>query len=362
MMDLKKEELMQGNERRQRAGAPTASAVADAPESALMPEVSLQLLQDDQQLPVVFHAQQSGLKLAAWAAGNREAIKERLLTHGGILFRDFGVEVAADFEAFIRAISGELIEYNERSSPRTPVSGRVYTSTDYPADQTIFLHNENSYQQMFNKRIFFFCLTPPEKGGETPLADCRKVYQRISPEVRQRFIDKGWMYVRNYGDGYGLPWQSVFQTEDKGVVEAYCRQKKIDVEWKNDGRLRTRAVLPAVVKHPETGEMTWYNHATFFHVTTLEPWAQELLMEEFDDPLDYPTNTFYGDGTAIEGEVLDELRGIYQEQSVMFPWRQRDVLMLDNLMVAHGRMPYAGARKVLVGMSEPLTREDVSTS
>ena len=27
--------------------------------------------------------------------------------------------------------------------------------------------------------------------------------------------------------------------------------------------------------------------------------------------------------------------------------------MLDNMLVAHGRKPYEGTRKILVGMSEP---------
>ena len=32
------------------------------------------------------------------------------------------------------------------------------------------------------------------------------------------------MYVRNFGDGLDMPWQRVFQTTDKAVVEEYCRQ------------------------------------------------------------------------------------------------------------------------------------------
>jgi len=52
------------------------------------------------------------------------------------------VNGAAEFEQFIQAISGELIEYSYRSTPRSQVSGNIYTSTEYPADQSIPLHNE----------------------------------------------------------------------------------------------------------------------------------------------------------------------------------------------------------------------------
>jgi len=329
------------------------------PVSSTGERVSAGVLRPGELLPLVFACSDPHLGLAPWAQDKRELIDASLSKHGGLLFRGFGVKTPADFEDFIQTVSGDLLEYRERSSPRRAVSGRVYTSTEHPADQNIFLHNENSYQQTFSKKIFFFCETPAEKGGETPIADCRKVFAQINPDVRERFTEKGWMYVRNYGDGFGLPWQTVFQTEDKRDVEEHCRKNKIQFEWKEGNRLRTRATLPAALKHPQTGEMTWFNHATFFHLTTLEEWAQEALLEEFERPDDMPTNTFYGNGSPIEQEVLDELREIYRRQTVVFPWERGDVLMLDNLLVAHGRTPYKGARRILVAMSEPATREQL---
>ena len=73
---------------------------------------------------------------------------------------------------------------------------------------------------------------------------------------------------------------------------------------------------------------------------------------------DLPTNTYYGDASPIEPETLDELRRIYDEETVLFPWQEGDILLLDNMRVAHGRAPYTGARQILVGMTEPFTRSD----
>lgn len=305
----------------------------------------------DTLLPLVIEPALSGIDPVAWAAHHREFIESSLLKHGGILFRNFAIADADVFAQFMSQIADELLSYNERSSPRTQVSDHVYTSTDYPADHSIFLHNENSYQRTWPMRIFFFCDTPAETGGETPIADCRRVYARLSPSLRERFIEKGWMYVRNFGDGFGLPWQMVFQTSDRQVVEEHCRKNGIEVTWKDGDRLRLRAKRQAVYKHPRTGEDVWFNHATFFHVTTMEPAVRDMLLTEVAED-DLPTNSFYGDGSSIEPHVLDELRESYRTETVIFPWERGDVLLLDNMLAAHGRMPYTGTRKILVGMAQ----------
>lgn len=306
-------------------------------------------------LPLIIRPSAADGDGAAWVGDNRQFIETQLLRNGALLFRGFPVTTAADFEQFSSAVSPELLEYGERSSPRTQVGSSVYTSTDYPADQSIFLHNENSYQRVFPQKIFFFCLTPAEKGGETPIADCRRVFQRISPGTRRRFVEKKWMYVRNFGDGFGLPWQTVFQTADKEVVESQCHRKGIRAEWKDGNRLRVSAVLEAAAKHPRSGELCWFNHAAFFHVTTLDPALREVLLDEFAED-DLPTNTYYGDGSPLEPSVLDELREAYRQETVCFNWEAGDVLLLDNMLTAHGRAPYSGPRKVLVAMAEATSR------
>jgi Taurine catabolism dioxygenase TauD, TfdA family len=161
-----------------------------------------------------------------------------------------------------------------------------------------------------------------------------------------------YMYVRNFGDGFGLSWPEVFGTTSRAEVEAYCRANGIEAEWKGGGRLRTRQVRRAAARHPQTGEWVWFNHATFFHVSTLDEDIRLRLLDEFGEA-ELPNNTTYGDGSPIEPEVLEELRAAYLRHQVAFPWRAGDVLMLDNMLVAHGREPFEGARRVVAGMADP---------
>lgn len=317
--------------------------------------VKVNFSQTGQILPLVIQPTVVGLNLITWAQNHGEFIEENLLKYGALLFRNFHIHTPELFNQFINTTSsGGLLEYRDRSSPRHEVGDKIYTSTDYPAEQSIFLHNEGTYWLTWPLKIYFGCLVAAQKGGETPIADCRNIFQRIHPQIREKFIEKKVLYVRNYNDGFGLTWQTVFQTRDKAVVEEYCRRNAIEFEWKDGDRLRTSQVRQAVAKHPKTGEFVWFNHATFFHFSTLEPTLRDALLAEFREE-DLPNNTYYGDGSPIQPEVLEELRAAYQQEMVLFSWQQGDLLMLDNMSVAHGRSSFIGQRKVVVGMADPFT-------
>lgn len=308
----------------------------------------------DQQLPLVMEPNVTGLNLVTWARDNREYITAELSRFGALLFRSFNVSSARQFERFVGAISDGALEYTERSSPRSHVTGNIYTSTDYPHDQAIFLHNEQSYNLTFPKNIFFYCAVAASNGGETPIANTRRVFARIEPPVRDLFINKGYTYVRNFGHGFGLPWQEAFQTADKRAVENYCRKHGISAEWKEGNRLTTRQVRPVVARHPQTRERIWFNHATFFHISTVEPEFRARMLAEFGEE-GLPNNTYYGDGLPIEPKVIEHLRNAYLSEKVSFRWHAGDVLLLDNMLTCHGREPFEGPREVFVGMAD-LTR------
>jgi alpha-ketoglutarate-dependent taurine dioxygenase len=251
-------------------------------------------------------------------------------------------------------VSGDPLPYMEGTSPRHEVGDHIYTSTDYPAHQRIPLHNELSYSNTWPLRLFFHCITPPSSGGATPVADSRNVYQRISPALRERLEKRGYLYVRHFGPDIGLSWRKAFQTDDRAAVERYCADNDIELTWGADDELTTRQRRPVSAAHPETGEMTWFNHLTFFNVSTLDPMVAEALLSMGKENL--PNNTYYGDGADIEPAALDELRAAYEAETVVIPWQEGDILMLDNMLVAHGREAYSPPRQIVVGMAEPWSR------
>jgi alpha-ketoglutarate-dependent taurine dioxygenase len=315
-------------------------------------------LSPGQLLPLVIQPSIAGVNLASWAGNNKEYLRRELAKHGAILFRNFTVDSPAKFEAFACAVSadGELFdEYGDL--PRENPGAKVYGSTPYPADMPILFHNESSHTHRWPMKIFFYCVKAAEKQGATPILDCRKTYQTIDPAIIQRMTEKKLMYVRNFIPGLDVSWQQFFQTTDKKRVEDYCRRSSIDYEWKSEDHLTTRQLCQAVAKHPHTGEMLFFNQIQLHHISCLEPGARASMLSMFREE-DLPRNVYYGDGTRIEDSVVADISEIYNQQAIRFQWQPGDIILLDNMMVAHARDPFEGTRKILVAMAEVVSQKD----
>ena len=328
-----------------------------APQEAAPGPVVAEPLFDDRSLPLLIRPAGSEADVASWAANNRPFLDASLRKHGAILFRGFDVQSVEDFERLIVAASSDdWVEYREAATPRSHVSGHVFTSTEYSAKNRIYLHNENSHVTSWPAKLFFYCRTPAETGGETPIADCRRVFDRLEPAARDRFVSQGWLYARAFGYGLGFPWQTVFNARTPEEVNEYCQQNDMLPHW-DGNRLKVRYRRWAALKHPRTGEMTWFNHGTFYNVWTLEPSLKAAVKMIGEDRM--PFNTYYGDGSRVEDGVLAMLDAAYHAEAVTFSWRAGDVLMLDNMLAAHGRQPFTGKREVFVGMTELVRCQDV---
>ncbi|WP_144139986.1 TauD/TfdA family dioxygenase [Paraburkholderia sp. BCC1884] len=284
----------------------------------------------------------------------RRIVDEKLERAGGVLFTGFRVASIDAFQSFAGSFGHPLIGYEFASTPRSQVEGAVYTSTEYPPHRSIPLHNEQSYTREWPLRIWFHCALAARAGGATPIADSRAIYRALNPALVERFAKRELLYVRNFGQGLDLPWETAFGSDDPRVVEQICRTRGIECEWRDseDGErlLRTRERCQAVSRHPRTGEPVWFNQAHLFHLSSLDEDMQEALIDTVGLE-SVPRNVYYGDGEPLEADALAEIRGVLDQQRIVFPWLGGDVLMLDNMLTAHARDPFEGPRKVVVAMA-----------
>ena len=196
------------------------------------------------------------------------------------------------------------------------------------------------------------------------MADCRRLYEQIDRRIIQQFKDKGIMYVRNfevsrsYFDGLDVSWQEFFRTSENVEVERRCKELGMECEWKPGGALRIKQVCPAVAPHPRTGEMVFFNQLQVHHISCMDPVYREPVQRLFKEE-DLPRNAYYGDGTRIEDRVMEEICDVYSRNAVAFSWQAGDTLLIDNMLAAHMRNPYTGARKIVVAMGDMIKKTEV---
>ncbi|QXV63886.1 TauD/TfdA family dioxygenase [Mucilaginibacter sp. 21P] len=293
-------------------------------------------------------------ELIVWLNNNRVSLEDQLLQYGAVRLKNTAISSVHDFDRLIAAISiGEPMAYVDGFSPRTKLTSNTYTSTEYDADFNITLHNELSYSAKWPSKLIFCCITPCETGGETTIADCRKILTSFNTELLAELREKGVRYVRNLhsGEGAGPSWQQTYETDSRHYVEQFCRDSDIRFDWKDDGGIRLVQHRPAVIRHPLTNEEVWFNQVDQFHPSHMDEEIYEALMMMYENEMDLPMYGSFGDGSSISTEKIQAIRKTVDSNIVKNRWEKGDLLIVDNVLVCHGRSSYTGNRKILVSMT-----------
>lgn len=334
-----------------------------------------ELLLQGTNVPVVWQAA-AGIRpdvgideLCEWLKERRDAIEDRIYGHGGILLRGFScLKEASDFQRVLDILCPHLLDYVGGSAPRKAVRGRIMTTSELPGNCSVPLHQEMAYTNNGPDRVAFFCEIPAPVGGETTVGDMRKVTRRINPALIQRFEDHKGMRIRRnlappdkVASRPGIPraWTVAFGTDDRGEVDEIVKRSGWQNKWLDDGSMELwQEIRPALCTHPRTGERIWYNQLHRFTPIGLLKRAEQdgheemvrglkAAMSEAPHLLD---QTFHGDGTPVADEDVVQIFDILAEETVPVQWQRGDVIILDNILVSHGRTRFSGDRKILTAL------------
>jgi alpha-ketoglutarate-dependent taurine dioxygenase len=290
-----------------------------------------------------------------------DKLRARLHQNGVILFRGFHVHTPEEFKQLANIFTNNLMADNGEHNP-LPGAGGVYTPVAYSAKEKLLWHNENSFNQTWPLMIMFGAAIVAKKGGQTPISDSRKILTLIDKEVRDEFSRKGVMYVRTHGFGLGRSWQETHRINDKLALEKQLNKDGIYFEWRDDDKLITRQIRPAIVNHPITGDSAWFTQAQHWHPYCLSPGVRDTLLSFLSEDT-LPRNCHFGDGSKISDAVMQHILDAYEQSEIAFNWEQGDVMVVDNVLFAHARNAYEGERKLFVTMGERSAfLDDVSSS
>ncbi|MEU3375147.1 TauD/TfdA family dioxygenase [Streptomyces sp. NPDC006660] len=322
----------------------TSEATQTAPFEVIRPEGS----------PAVHHLDgPAPADPAAWVTEHRSRLRATVAEHGAVVVRGLGLRDADAVARVGRAFLDRIVTEREGFAPRQVLADGVYSSSEWPAHQPMCMHHELSYSREVPGTLLFACLTAPESGGVTGVADSQAVLETLPADLVARFEEEGWQLTRAYMDTVGVGLADSFGTADRAAVEAYCDANGITCEWQSDGELRTRQRAAAVLRHPGNGRRGWFNQIAFLNEWTLDPAIREYLTFEFGvDGL--PFNSLHGDGTRLDEETVLTINDVYEKHTLREPWRDGDLLIVDNLRMAHSREPYEGDREIAVVLGDPV--------
>jgi alpha-ketoglutarate-dependent taurine dioxygenase len=325
-------------------------------------------------MPVVWNAAHGGDaardEVCAALAAKRAQIDDILNHYGGLIVRGFDrLRTAEDFEQAILQVTPALRDYVGGTSPRMAVHGKIMTATYVPPSWSIPLHQEMAYTRTPPARITFFCEQPATTGGHSTVGDMRAALAQIDPAIRRKFDRHGLQLRRTLPSprtlklkpGVQKSWPEVFGVDEPAAVERIVAAKGWRAQWRADDTLQLwQDILPAIKAHPTTGALLWCNQAHFFAPACMLAWAREDgRMAEHDaiaqartanpDMLD---DVFFGNGEPVPDEDALHVYRVLRALERPIRLQRGDLLMLDNLILAHGRTPFTGARSILVALAD----------
>ncbi|KAL7611160.1 hypothetical protein Lser_V15G11854 [Lactuca serriola] len=300
-------------------------------------------LVDGETLPLVLtppEPSKNGIEsLLVALKNNKEWFEEMLVKNSAVLFRGFDVKNAVDFNDIVETCDWEDIRYMG-PAPRTHIHKRIWTANEGPLSEFIYYHHEMVLIKEFPKSVILFCEVPPPEGGETPFVPSFKVTERMLeefPEFVEEVEAKGLKYTftalsnDNTTSMRGRGWQDALGTPDKEEAERRARALGMDVEWLENGGVKTILGPRALTKVFEgrKGRRMWFNTMVGMH-------GKEL------------SSAMMADGTEIPENIVKRCEEIIEDESIQFKWEKGDVLFLDNYATLHGRRPSLAPRRVLV--------------
>jgi alpha-ketoglutarate-dependent taurine dioxygenase len=296
-------------------------------------------------------------------AQQREDILRCLDISGGVLIRGTPLTDLGHFKEAVLTLDKNVMEYTGAKVRRNLCDNIVYSPTSTPARRINFLHHEMAYQKVIPSRLAFMCATPAPQGGESLLADSRELYKKIPPQIRQEMETRGLLFQRvfanrtrwqNYlsqkSDLFALApsWQGNWNTDDAEEAHHKAEAQGLSVRWTKEKHMVLACQISPVRQHPQTGESLWVNNAHLFQLHK-KVFGKRLyyLFKTFFALTGIPMTTcYFGDGQPIPADYVSEILDATFAVQKTLPLRRGDLIFINNITVAHGRLPFRGPRRL----------------
>ncbi|MDF1758895.1 MAG: TauD/TfdA family dioxygenase [Legionellaceae bacterium] len=353
--------------------------------------------------PIVFEATNNKTVdfLNSFLEDNSEKIMADITTYGAILFRGFAVESSKNFEDAVLSIQDmQGISQHFMPAPgRTHVGGTKYvlhTSSIIKTGGTCSMgvfHHENYNTCDVASYISFCCLEPSKLGGETGLVDMSAVYDELNSKLKQKlesstYFVRKWRIsivakkykisrseVRSLAREYGLPVvndEFIYLYKPSILVHPISKKKSFHLHFN-----KVKDVRRALIKNfaPSYLGWRWVLHRIAWRFDVIYTnlrligyilKSHQVLISFFkfiaknDPKKTFDKNPQKNNCSNAQVDSIfkrkdsDEIARLMRKNYSSFLWRKGDILIVDNILLAHSGMPGFGRRKIRAMISNPL--------
>lgn len=293
-----------------------------------------------------------------WVGEHADELRGLLLEHGAVLLTGAPVQGPAELARVRDAFGATPAVPHEQFATRRDLGDGVYAAHDWAADREMCHHHEQSYAAAYPRLLLMAGGAEPAGGVTLLLGDTRRVLDHLPSAIVEKFRAEGWLLIRNYRPYLGLKWAAAFGVDTPAAVEERCAQRRIEFTWERDGSLRTKQRRAAIVEHPVTGETCWFNDIAFLNQWAVDDSERGVLLKTFGAE-GMPLNTFYGDGEPLDEAAFKALLDAYDRTTRRVTLAPGELLLVDNILTAHGREPYTGEWDLAVALADPVTAPGV---
>lgn len=246
-------------------------------------------------------------------------IIELFKTSGIILFRGFGINAEK-----MKNFSKQFSDKHFRDHTKTSINSDEFINfVDNGIDSRV-AHSEHAYSPFRPDVIWFCCIMPAADGGETLFWDGVRVWEELSHEIKQLFIDKKLKYSHTVSPNI---WKML--TGSDGTIEELKQMldniQEVNYQINEDKTVSMEYTCSAVVK-------TKYGNQDAFANSF---WVYQKKSQE----------AIFDDGSRASDEVEAEIQKVLDRLTEEIPWQAGDLVMIDNSRFLHGRRAFNDQRR-----------------
>jgi alpha-ketoglutarate-dependent taurine dioxygenase len=284
-----------------------------------------------------------------------DKVVELLKSTGFVLFTGFETDTNK-FEQFSNLFSTDYMDHRGGGAMREVINkdgDKTILSVAYAFNKNkgdfdkssqrtfpLALHSDRDYTRSHPPIIWFYCVTPAAKEGETTICDGVQVCEQFQDSTRQFLKENRIKYVRRYRAD---EWQLLFQVKDLDEMQTYCDNNSLKLIVNPDGSVVTEYAKFAIVKP------RWSDQDAFVNSILLVQWQEDEVTGD-------RSVVRMEDGSPIPAEIIAEIRAVTDHLTHNIQWNPGEMCMIDNTRMLHGRNGFLDPhREVYIRMCRSVT-------